>query len=479
MHRGVICLRRGLSQLSAFAYNPGNSRESVCDASAAAMLKLTSTVAACVLAVGVCALLAQTSRSTADGVLFEGARLITGDGSVPIERASFLVKDGRFANVGAPRPTRGITRVDLTGKTVMPALVDVHTHLGYRKGATFLAENFTRETILEELNRLAYFGVAAVGSAGTDRGDLTLRLRTEPHPGTLVRTAWRGLAPPNAGPNPPMRDAPYGVSTEAEARQDVRELAARKVDFVKIWVDDRNGTLPKLSPMLYRAIIDEAHKNRLRVFAHIAALDDAKELLRAGVDGFLHPVRDREIDDELLRLLKQRPHVFFALTLFAPRSAAYGERPAWLDEPELKQIESSDLLDRVADALAHRTPDAIATARKEWERIAHNVSTLNRAGVQLVLGTDVGGASAGGLFGWTEHVELEHMVAAGLTPGDAIVAATSAAAAVLHLDELGTIAVGKSADFLVLNGNPLDDIANTRRIARVYLRGAELPRAAK
>ena len=263
------------------------------------------------------------------------------------------------------------------------------------------------------------------------------------------------------------------------ARQNVRELAARKVDFVKIWVDDRNGTVPKLSPPLYRAIIDEAHKNKLRVFAHIAALDDAKELLREGVDGFLHPVRDREIDDELLRLLKQRPHVFFALTLFAPRSATYTDRPAWLDEPELRQIESPDLIAQVGDAFARRTPDAIAAARREWDRIARNVATLNRAGVRLVLGTDVGGQSAGGLFGWTEHIELEQMVGAGLTPGEAIVAATSAAAAVLRLDESGTIAAGKSADFIVLNGNPIDDISNTRRIARVYLRGAEVPRVSR
>jgi hypothetical protein len=152
--------------------------------------------------VGMPTLLAQPARPEGDPVLFEGARLIT-------------------------------------GRTVMPALVDVHTHLGYRSGATFRAENFSRDTIVDELNRFAYFGVAAVGSAGTDRGDLTLRLRNDPHPGAVVRTAWRGLAPPDAGPNPPMRDAPYGVSSESEARQDVRELAARKVDFVKIWVDDR------------------------------------------------------------------------------------------------------------------------------------------------------------------------------------------------------------------------------------------------
>jgi imidazolonepropionase-like amidohydrolase len=435
---------------------------------------------ACVAVLTVLALAAQAPRSNTPVMLFEGARLITGDGGTVIEHSAFIVQDDTFVSIGRQGELKTPTiarRVDLSGKTVMPALVDVHTHLGYRSGATFRAENFTRDTILDELNRFAYFGVAAVGSAGTDRGDLTLRLRNDPHPGALVRTAWRGLAPPDAGPNPPMRDAPYGVSSESEARQDVRELAAKQVDFVKIWVDDRNGTVPKLSPVLYRAIIDEAHKHQLRVFAHIATLDDAKSLLRAGVDGFLHPVRDRDVDDELLGLLKERPRVFFTLTLFAPRLNTYTAEPPWLGDAALRDTVSPAVIEQVRETLSRRPPQSAAAARADWERIARNVAALNRAGVRLALGTDVGGQSAGGLFGWTEHVELEHMVSAGLTPADAIVAATRTAADILRLDRLGTIAPGKIADFIVLDANPLDDIANTRRIARVYIRGAEIPRA--
>src|SRR5262249_26103084 len=150
----------------------------------------------------------------------------------------------------------------------------------------------------------------------------------------------------------PMRDAPYGVTTPDVARRDVRELAASRPDMIKIWVDDRGGTVEKLQPEVYRAIIDEAHSHGIRVMAHIATLEDAKELLRAGVDGFGHVVRDKDVDEELLGMLRARPNVFFVETLWGERNAIYGTKPAWIAEPLLHWTLSSAEIRQLRDGFS-------------------------------------------------------------------------------------------------------------------------------
>src|SRR5262249_10490249 len=352
---------------------------------------------------------------------------------------------------------------------VMPAIVDAHVHLGYRNGSTFSADNYTRENLFDEFDKFSFYGVAAVLEAGTGRGPLPFQVRALAHSGARYLTAGRGFAMPNAGPGVPMRDAAYGVTTEAEARRDVRELAANRPDMIKIWVDDRNRTVEKLKPNLYRAIIDEAHTQNLRVMAHIAALDDAKDLRRAGIDGLGHVVRDKDIDEELIAMLRARPAVFFVETLWGERAAIYGRRPAWLDEPLLRGT--------LSDAEITQLGDGFSTAASDGaQRLLRNVAALNRAGVRLGLGTDTGGVTGGGYFGLASLVELELMTKAGLTPSQAIVAATRTSAGILGINDLGTIATGKSASFIVLGANPLDDIGNTRKISAVYVDGAEVDR---
>jgi imidazolonepropionase-like amidohydrolase len=414
--------------------------------------------------------------------VFTGARLITGDGGV-IENSAFVVAGDRFTAVsqrGEIPP--GAMPVNLTGKTVMPAIVDDHVHMGYRKGTSFTPANYTRDNLLDMLDRYAFFGIAAVLETGTGRGDLPYKVRAEARSGARYLTAGSGFGMPNAGPGGPMRDSAYGVTTEDEARADVRDLAAHKPDFVKIWVDDRGGTVEKLKPKVYGAIIDEAHKNNLRVMAHTTNLADAKDLLRAGLDAFAHMVRDKDVDDEFMGLLKERPRVFFLETLWGERRSLYTEKPAWLADPALREAFSAEDLAELGRQLSPdpmANPRSVEQARAMTQTNLRNTKRLYDAGVRIGLGTDTGGVSGGQFFGLGSHVELELLVTkVGLTPMQALIIGTRNSADNLGLSDLGTIAPGKSADFIVLDANPLDNIANTRRINRVFLRGEEIPRAA-
>jgi len=384
---------------------------------------------------------------TPTATVFEGARLIVGDGTAPIENSVFVVQDRHFTQVGRKGQVQvpaGAKHVDLAGKTVMPAIVDAHTH-----------QPETRDALIDSLQRKAYYGVAAVISLGLDPGDLAFEIRKQVIPnGALLRTAGRGITAPEPG----RTEVPYWVTTEAEARKAVQELAAKKVDMVKIWVDDRDGKYKKLSPELYRAAIDEAHKHNLRTTAHIVYLDDAKELLRAGIDGFAHTVRDRDIDDEYMSLVKKRPN-FVQVPNLPDRGV---------------KTDLSWVSDTVPPAELRKLQDAAAKDRPELQKVyaitARNLARMNKERVKIALGTD-------GNVPWAHHLEMEDMVAAGMTPAEVIVASTRNAAQLLNLTELGTVATGKSADFIVLDANPLDNITNTRRISSVYLRGSTIDRA--
>jgi len=388
-----------------------------------------------------------TAQAPAAVTVFEGAGLIVGDGSAVIENSVFIVNGGRFTQVGRAGQVQvpaGARRVDLRGKTVMPAIVDTHTHL---------ATN--REMLIDQLQHKAYYGVGVAMSLGQDNTDVAFQVRAETIPNAArFRTAGRGITMPEPG----RTDAPYWISTAAEGRKAVQELAAKKVDLVKIWVDDRNGMYKKLTPDLYGPIIEEAHKNGLRVTAHIFTLEDAKGLLRAGIDAFAHGVRDKDIDDEFVNMMKQRPAVVLVPNL-PDRGVATDL--SWLAE----SVSAAEL----------RTLQANATNRPEVQQTfgiqSRNLAKLNAAGVKIALGTD-------GNIAWAHHLEMEDMVASGMTPAQVIISATRNAADLLKVADAGIIAANKSADFIVLDANPLDDIKNTRRIADVYLRGAAVDRAA-
>ena len=378
--------------------------------------------------------------------VFEGARLLVGDGSV-IENATFVVDDDRLVAVGRSDDVEvppGAERVDLTGRTVMPAIIDTHVHL-----------RETRDELVEDLRRKAYYGVGVVLSLGRGSSDMAFQVRDEVIPNAArYRTVGRGITAPEPG----RTEIPFWISTEAEARTAVQALAPRNVDMVKIWVDDRNGQFEKLTPELYGAVIDEAHQQGLRVTAHVYTLEDAKGLLRAGLDAFAHGIRDMDVDDEVVELFAERPNVVLVPNLPNPGVAA---DLSWLSgtipPDELQQMQERSV-DRPA-------------AQEAFGIQARNLARLSAEGVTIAFGTD-GGA------GWSPHAEMEDMVRTGMTPADVIVSATRNSANLLALDDVGTLEAGKSADFIVLEANPLDDITNTRRIVDVYLRGTAVDRAA-
>lgn len=429
------------------------------------------------------------SAPTRGAILFEGARLLTGNPEQPIESSAFLVEDGRFARVGRKgevQAPNGVTRVDLAGKTVMPALVDTHNHIGWTDHKTNVATttSFTRALVIDHLQRYAYYGFAAANSMGIDRWnvdpDMPYKLRFEIIPNAArFLTVGRGIAAtPMAGPPAEYRlGIPYGAQTEAEGRKHVQELKAKGVGLVKIWVDDRGGTVPKLERSVYEAIIDEAHRNRMRVVAHIFTLADAKQLLESGVDGFAHGVRNTDVDDEYVTMLKRYPKVWVGPNLpLRPLSIAETEAQIeWLTS----SVPPSQIARMRAELAARRAKGEVAggsaldrSASDPFSIQCRNLKRIRDVGMLIGLGTD-GNAD----IGWGGHVEMADMVRCGMTPAEVVTAATRTSAEILELHDLGTVAAGKSADFIVLDANPLDDILHTRRITAVYSRGQPIDRA--
>ena len=400
-------------------------------------------------------------------IALTGARIIDGTGRAPLQQGTIIINNGRIEAVGTPDAVKippGATRVDLSGKTVIPGLISAHSHLNVEKGATLPV----REDLIRRLKTYAIYGVTSVVSLGSTPADELegLKLRDEQ---TRVRLDRARLF--TGGLNA------EGTTAE-EARKSVDRLADLKADVIKYHI---NGTPNDMTPDVYGALVDESKKRGLRTFAHVFYLKDAKGAVEKGTDVLAHSIRDQDVDQAFAAELK-RKNIGYVPTLTRDLSVfVYETRPAFFDEPFFRKgialyRPQVDLLSNAASQEKIRSDRQAQSIKPALQQANRNLKILSDAGVPIAMGTDSGaGGDPGRWQGYFEHVEMEMMAKAGMTPMQVIVAATGGAARVIEVDpQVGTIEPGKRADLLVLNANPLDDIRNTRQIHSVWLSGQRL-----
>jgi imidazolonepropionase-like amidohydrolase len=377
-----------------------------------------------------------------------GARVIDGRGGAPIDDAVIVMRDGRIAAIGPSAATAvppDAQVVDCTGKTVIPGLISNHSHIGIFVGLKAAPENYNRDAILRQLKQLEAYGVTTVMALGLN-APLFYELRPELHagrvPGADLFGADQGLGV--HGGQPSTTAVPIGENrvsrpdTVEMARASVREMAARKTDMVKIWLDGAGGLMPKLKPDIYSAVIDEAHKSGLRVAAHIYDLDDAKAIVRAGVDVIAHGVRDKPVDSEFIDMMKARSVWYISTIVLDYTNFVFADQPPWMREPFVQralhpavraQFDDPEYRERtLASPVTAKNRAAVATNKQ-------NLKAVSDAGIGIGFGSDSGVGLR--IPGMAEHLELALMVDAGLTPMQAIANATSNAAALLKLDDRG------------------------------------------
>ena len=418
-------------------------------------------------------------------VVLTGARLIDGSGRPAVENSTLVIEGDKIGTVGPSSdkyPTEALV-IDCSGKTIIPGLISDHSHIGVVDGTSVKPENYNRENILRQLKQYEAYGVTTVTALGLN-APLFYQLRADQHegrsPGADVFGADCGIGAPSGAPPaallPVGKDQLYRPETPDEARAEVREMAARHTDLIKIWVDPLLDTAPTMKPEIYQAVIEEAHRLGLRVAAHIYYLQNAKDVLRAGVDIIAHGVRDKPVDPEFIDEMKSRSAFYIATIGLDETSYIYAEQPDWMKstffqsalQPALRaQLSDLGYLNRM------RTNPRLAIFKKAVGTNKENLKVLFDSGVKIGFGTD-SGAIPLRIPGWAEHRELQLMVESGLTPMQALECATGNAAALLKLTDRGVLEPGKLADFVILTANPLDDISNTEKIAAVWHRGKKV-----
>lgn len=396
---------------------------------------------------------------------FVGGRIIDGTGQT-IESGTVVVRDGVVADIGPTASVRvpdGAARVDVTGKTLMPGLVNAHGHLSAVDGLKSGAQYYTRDGLVRQLRAYATYGVTTVFSLGDDQPDaFTLRAEQTTAPPGRARVYVAG---------------PIVFEQTADAaRASTDKVVALKPDLIKIRVDDNLGSSRKMPEEAWRATLERAKAAKLKLAAHIFYLSDAKALAEAGTEFIAHSVRDAPVDAAFLAAMKKTNACYCPTLMREVSTYVYESTPTWANDPFLRRAYGADIVADISNAnrqaqFRASPPWAMGQKYKAALDVAKaNLKRVHDAGIRVAFGTDTG--PAGRFQGFFEHLELEMMVQAGLTPMQAIVSATGTAASCWDKQGVvGTLVKGAQADLMVLTKNPLDDITNTRAIDAIYIGG--------
>jgi imidazolonepropionase-like amidohydrolase len=409
-------------------------------------------------------------------------RLIDGSGAPPRDHVTLVLVDGKIQKIcDDTKPCGGPTagaNADLAGKTVMPSLISAHSHLALLNAeGNFDSAQYTEENVIKQLEQYERYGVTTIVSLGMNK-DIIFDLREKQKKGEVdganILTVGRGIGVPNGFPPMGAGDNQlYRPKDAAEARRDVDETADHHADLIKIWIDENHGKFPEMSDDIARAIISEAHKRGLRVAAHVYKLEDARRIVNEGVDILAHSVRDRDVDDSFIALLKSKGTWYLPTLTVDESFFLYADRSEFMQSDFFRDSVPAETYARLtSDAYRNKVLSDKDTQqhRQDFAIATRNLKRLYDAGVNVGFGTD-SGAVLGRIPGFSEHRELLLMVNAGLTPLQAIACATSHNAAEMHLSDRGTLKPGMSADLLVVDGDPSKNITDTSHIAAVFHHG--------
>ncbi len=398
--------------------------------------------------------------------VFLGATIIDGTGNEPIIDGVIVVQSGKILDIGKSDNVEfpeSVIKHDLSGKIIMPGIINSHGHVGDVKGIT--PGQYSKENIIDNLKTYAHYGVTTVVSLGGDRTE-AVAIRSVNDTTTYPTYSRLYIAGAVVKSNDPEL-----------AKKEVDDNVAMGVDFIKIRVDDNLGKSTKMSEEAYLAIISQAHKNNLQLAAHMFYLEDAKSLVEAGADFLAHSIRDRQADSEIIELLKNN-NICYCPTLTRDLSTfVYEEVPDFFDDPFFQDYMEDSILAPLMDPLHQdkiKKSESAQLYKMALEVALKNLKILSDSNVTISFGTDSGVATR--FPGYFEHLEMQMMADAGMQPMKIITAATKDAANCLQLKNVGSLSSGNWADFIVLDKNPLDDISNTKSISSVWISGKKIER---